>query len=337
MRSAKLPLLTLALLLSLGLAAIAGEVPGVDGYQPMVVPDDNPITPGKVSLGRQLFFDKRLSGDLSTSCASCHIPRYAWTQGPKPAGPAYGKLLRIACPSLVNSGHQTALFWEGAVPSLERAVRGMWMFAMLEKKEGLPTPEDIAERLNALPLYRQAFERELGGPATPDRIAQALATFLRTLNSNGSAWMRFYRGNDPGAMSAAARRGYVLFDGKARCSNCHSGVLLTDLQYHNVGVDSTGPKPNLGRYRVTKNDRDRSAFKTPSLLNIGRTAPYFHDHSVKTLEEAVDQMLGGGLDNPNLDRANLAPVTLTANERKDLLAFLRSLDTNTSVAAPKLP
>jgi cytochrome c peroxidase len=317
MRSANLPVLTLALLLALGIAAGAAEVPGVDGYQPMVVPDDNPITPGKISLGRQLFFDKRLSGDLSTSCASCHIPRYAWTQGPKPAGPAY--------------------FWEGAVPSLEKAIRGMWMFALLEKKEGQPTLEDIAERLNAVPAYREAFERELGGPATPEAVAKALATFVRTLNSNGSAWMRFYRGNDPGAMSAAARRGYLLFDGKARCSNCHSGVLLTDLQYHNVGVDSTGPKPNLGRYRVTKNDRDRSAFKTPSLLNVARTAPYFHDHSVQTLEAAVDQMLGAGIDNPNLDRGNLTPVTLTAKERKDLLAFLRSLNTDTSMAAPKLP
>ena len=306
---------------------------GVVGYEPMTIPADNPVTVGKVALGRQLFFDKRMSGNQTIACASCHIPRYGLTQGPKPAKGAYDDTGDTACPSLINVGHQQHFFWEGSADRLEDAVRGVWMFMLVQPKPGRPTPADIAARINSVPEYRTAFERELGAPASPALMAKALATFLRTLDSNGSPWMRFYRGHDSHAMSAAARRGYALFDGKAACSNCHSGVLLTDLQFHNVGVEPAAD----ARSGITKNERDRGAWKTPSLLNVARTAPYFHNHSVKTLEAAVDQMLGGGIDNPNIDRANLKPVQLSPAEKRDLLAFLRSLNTDTTLGPPKLP
>jgi cytochrome c peroxidase len=334
------PLLLLATLLTVALAlgqVAATDFPGVEGYEPMSVPADNPVTPGKIALGRQLFFDKRLSGNSTIACASCHMPKYAMTQGPNPSRSVYGEVSGTACPTLVNIGHHKAFFWEGSGPTLEDASHGMWMFMLVRPKAGRPTAEEIAQRLNAIPAYRDAFQKEFGVPADPALIGKALATFLRTITSNHSPWMRFYRGREQSAISAAARRGYALFDGKASCSNCHSGVLLTDLQYHNVGVGSKDEKPRQGRFEITKVERDRGAFKTPTLLNVARTAPYFHDHSVKTLEAAVDQMLGGGIANPNLDRGNLRPVQLTPAERRDLLAFLRSLNTDTDIPAPNLP
>jgi cytochrome c peroxidase len=332
MRTLAVALLTLFLLAAT--LTRAADLPGVDGYEPMAVPDSNPFTRGKALLGHDLFFDKRLSGNERISCSSCHVPQYAFTQGPDPSPSAYGKKIGRACPSLVNVGHHKAFFWEGSATSLEDAVKGVWLFILVQPKPDRPTAGDIAARLNADPAMRKRFARELGGEATPDRIVNALATYLRTLTSDGSKWMRFYRGNDPAAFPPAARRGYLLFDGKAGCTNCHSGVLLTDLQFHNVGVGSQVEKPDPGRGGITKNDRERGAFKTPSLLNVGRTAPYFHDHSVKTLEEAVDQMLAGGIANPHLD-GNLKPAHLTAAEREDLLAFLRALDTPTAGAAPR--
>lgn len=319
--------------LQLLLFAVSVITAGVDGYEPMSIPADNPITPGTVALGRQLFFDKRLSGNQTIACVSCHLPRYGLTQGPKPVKGAYDDTGSTACPSLINAGHQQHFFWEGSADTLETAVRGIWMFQLVQPKPGRPTAADIAARLNAVPEYRAAFERELGAPASPPLIAKALATFLRTLNSNGSPWMRFNRGHDSRAISAAAQRGYAIFDGKAACANCHSGVLLTDLQFHNVGVEWNAE----ARFGMTKIERDRGAWKTPSLLNVARTTPYFHDHSVRTLEAAVDQMLGGGIDNPHLDRANLQPRRLTRQERSDLLAFLRSLNTDTAIPEPRLP
>jgi cytochrome c peroxidase len=131
-----------------------------------------------------------------------------------------------------------------------------------------------------------------------------------------STWIRF-RSGDESALSEGARRGWALFSGKAGCTNCHDGLLLTDLQYHNVGIGWN--------------------FKTPTLNEVANSAPYFHDGSVATLEEAVDLMLGGGIKNPYLDSANLEPRSLTADERADLLAFLRALSANYTVAAPPLP
>jgi cytochrome c peroxidase len=290
----------------------------------MVIPADNRVTSGKIALGKRLFADKRLSGDRSVACASCHQAQYGFTQGPELHAGAYGVKMNRACPSLINVGHQREFFWEGSVPQLESAVRGVWQFILVAPAEGRPTIDDVTKRVNADAQYRHAFRREFGSEATPVLISRALATYLRTLDSNDLKWTRFYRG-DTKALPIAARRGYAIFNGKAACSACHSGLMLTDLQYHNVGIGSKGREPASGRFAITQQPRDRGAFKTPTLLYIARTAPYFHDHSVATLEEAVDQMLNGGIDNPNLDRTHLQAVRLTATERSDLLAFLRAL------------
>ena len=148
-----------------------------------------------------------------------------------------------------------------------------------------------------------------GGEATPDHIAEALASFIRTLVAADAPWVRFHDGAE-NALPEAARRGYEVFDRKARCTNCHSSVLLTDRLRHDVGTGN--------------------AYKTPTLLNIGRSAPYFHDNRAATLEEAVDRMLAGGFPTKTQD-PQLKPATLTPEERAQLLAFLRALDADPSV------
>ena len=203
-------------------------------------------------------------------------------------------------------------------------------------KDGKPAAADIAAKLNAIPGYRDAFQKAFGGPATPENMMQAIATFERTIVTSDSAWTRFRSGNE-GAFSDAAKRGWVVFNEKAKCVNCHDGRLLTDQQYHNVGIGMDAEKPDVGRFTVTKVEKDTGAFKTPTLIDISKSAPYFHNGSVATLEEAVDLMVNGGKKNKFLDTENLKAAKLSKEEVADLLAFLRALDADYTVSEPKLP
>jgi cytochrome c peroxidase len=203
-------------------------------------------------------------------------------------------------------------------------------------KDGRPSLEEICAKLNQIPGYRKQFQAVFGEDATPANVVQAIAAFERALVAHGSPWIRFREG-DASAFPEAARRGWEIFSGKAQCTNCHAGLLLTDLQYHNIGIGMKATEPDLGRFKVTNVERDKGAFKTPTLLDSSKSAPYFHDGSVPTLEEAVDLMLGGGIRNPTLDRTNLKPVRLTRQERADLLAFLSSLTVDYTVSPPTLP
>lgn len=278
--------------------------PRLQRFEPMRTPIDNPLTREKVELGKKLFFDLRLSADESTSCSGCHEPKYGWTIGAaKPIG-AFGIEQNRACPSLINAGYAKGYYWENAAIPLEKAVYGVWTFILVPKGEGRPTPADIAARLNLDVELRRAFVSAFGSPANPDTIPKALASFIRTLVPSRSPWVRFHDGQTS-ALSEKARRGYVVFDGKARCSRCHSGVLLADRLNHDVGTGK--------------------AFKTPTLLNIARSAPYFHDNRVVKLEEAVDRMLAGGFETKTPD-PQLTAVSLTAEERDELIAFLRELN-----------
>lgn len=274
----------------------------------MAIPAGNPLTRAKVTLGRKLFSDTRLSADDSTACSGCHAPQYGYTIGAaKPVG-AYGIEQNRACPSLLNAGYARGYFWEGAPIPLEKAILGMWAFVMVPKGEGRPTAEQVAARLNDDPALRAEFVAALGAEATPDNVARALASYIRTLVPTHAAWVRFHDG-DPAALSETARRGFEVFDRKARCTNCHSGVLLTDRLRHDVGTGGN--------------------FKTPTLLNIGRSAPYFHDNRIPLLEDAVDRMLAGGFETRTPD-PQLKPATLTSEERAQLLAFLRELNADAS-------
>jgi cytochrome c peroxidase len=273
-------------------------------FEPMNIPADNPLTREKVDLGRRLFADPRLSADGSTSCTGCHEPKYGYTIGAaKPIGP-YGIEQNRACPSLINAGYWKGYYWDNAPVPLEKAVDGVLRFILVPKGEGRPTLEQVTARLNDDPALRTAFASAFGAEANPETVEKALASYIRTLVPAESAWVHFHDG-DANALSEKARQGYAIFDRKAHCTNCHSGPLLSDRLNHDIGLDAR--------------------LKTPTLLNIARSAPYFHDNRIASLEEAVDTMLGGGFSKETHD-PQLRPVTLTPEEREMLLAFLRELD-----------
>jgi cytochrome c peroxidase len=302
-------------------------------YEPMTIPEDNQMTPEKVALGRQLFFDKRLSGDQTRSCYSCHVCEKGLTDGiPKAVG-AYDKTLPRHSPTLWNIGYHKEFYWDGRSASLEKQALAAWKGGNMgaEGKEA-----EIVARINALEGYRKQFQQVFASDATADNIMKAISAFERTIINGSTAWDKF-RAGDQSALSDAAKRGWEVFQ-QAKCNNCHDGVLFTDLQYHNVGIGMNKPDPDPGRGKITSKPEENGAFKTPTLRDVARSAPYFHDGSVATLEEAVDLMLGGGIDNPQLDRKNLEKRTITKEQRDDLLAFLRSLNvTDCSLKEPPLP
>jgi cytochrome c peroxidase len=296
------------------------------------VPADNPSTPEKVALGRQLFFDKRLSADDSRSCYSCHVCENGLTDGKPVAEGALGKKLTRSSPSLWNIAYHTEFYWDGRSPSLEKQAMAAWTGGNMGAKA-----EEKAAMINGIEGYRTQFQQVFGGDATPDNMMQAIAAFERTyLFCSDTPYDRWQAG-DQSAVSDAAKRGAELFVAKAACGNCHSGSLFTDLKYHNVGIGMDKPEPDLGRHVVTKAEADKGAFKTPSLRDITKSAPYFHDGSVATLKEAVDLMASGGIDNPTLDRANLKNVNLTEEEKADLMEFLKALECPCPLEAPELP
>jgi cytochrome c peroxidase len=196
--------------------------------------------------------------------------------------------------------------------------------------------KEIADRVNALKGYRDQFQKVFGGEATPENMMQAISAYERTIITGDTPWDKWKAGDDS-ALEGAIGRGWQVFQ-DAKCTNCHDGALFTDQQYHNVGIGMDKPEPDVGRFKVTNKPEDTGAFKTPTLRDIAKSGPYFHDGSVATLEEAVDFMLGGGGANPYLDKKNLQKRTLTKEQRDDLLAFLKSLSvTNCQITAPPLP
>lgn len=330
---------------ALGVVTVQGrqseQWPEIPTYEAMKIPADNPMSAEKVALGKQLYYDARLSGDGSKACYSCHVKEKGLTDGLPKAQAPYNQTVPRSAPTMWNIGYHSEWYWDGRAKTLEAQARAAWSGVNMGAtgRDGKPSMDDICAKLNAIEGYKTQFEKVYGSACTPDNVAKSLAAFMRTIVSTpaDSAWIRFKQG-DKKALSAAAQRGYTLFQGKARCANCHAGVLLTDLQYHNIGIGMSDPDPDLGRNRVTKEERDKGAFKTPTLLDISKSAPYFHNGQAKTLEEAVDLMLAGGIENQWLDTANLRPsVTLTKKEKADLLAFLRSLDVSYKIEAPKLP
>ncbi|HZO57864.1 MAG TPA: cytochrome c peroxidase [Bryobacteraceae bacterium] len=331
---------TLVLCIATAALGLGQQFPEVPNYEAMKIPADNPMTVAKVELGKQLYYDKRLSGDGTKACYSCHLKEKGLTLGEATGTGPFGAKLTRSAPTMWNVGYLPAIYWDGRAPTLERQVIGAWTGANMgvSGKDGRPSTDDIAKKLNELPGYRQQFQSVFGGPATPDNVAKALAAFMRTIvaTKERSAWMRFMTG-DKKALSAQAQRGYKVFHEKAKCDNCHDGKLLSDMQFHNVGIGMDAPTPDLGRFVVTKDEKDKGAFKNPTLLDISKSAPYFHNGSVATLDEAVDIMVNGGKDNPWLDKTNLKPVKLTKQERADLMAFLKSLDVTYDIAEPKLP
>jgi cytochrome c peroxidase len=304
------------------------------GLKPVPVPEDNPMTPEKVELGKQLYFDTRLSCDNTVSCASCHDPKKGWSNGASVATGVRSQTGGRSAPTIINSCYADLQFWDGRAHRLEGQALGP-IANPIEMDHKL---EDCVTKLNLIPGYKQQFQKVFGTDVTPENIAKAIASFERTVLSGNAPFDKFKAG-DTSALSEAAQRGLKLFTGKARCSACHSGPNFTDQAFHNIGVGMDKPKPDLGRYEVSKQVGDKGSFKTPTLREIARHAPYMHDGNLKTLEEVIDYYDKGGIQNPQLDE-EIAPLKLTAQEKADLVTFMKeglSSPDYPDIAPPKLP
>lgn len=299
-------------------------------YEEMQIPADNPMTPEKVALGRQLFFDKRLSVDGTRSCYSCHVCEKGLTDGLAKAVGALNKALPRSSPTLWNIGYHKEFYWDGRSGSLEKQGMAAWIGGNMGAKA-----DEIATKLNAVSGYKSQFQKVFGSDVTPENIIKAITAFERTIISGDTAYDRWKAG-DEAAISDEAKRGAKLFK-DLKCTNCHDGVLFTDQQYHNVGIGMDAKEPDVGRFKVSNKPEDTGAFKTPTLRDITKSAPYFHDGSVATLEEVVDLMVGGGKPNKYLDKKNLQKRKVTSAQKQDLLAFLKTLEVICTLTEPKLP
>src|SRR4051812_31668406 len=277
---------------------------------------DNPSTPAKFKLGRELFEDTRLSGDESLSCASCHPREMGYTEAVPFSEGAGGKPMPRHTPTLLNSVYYRYINWDGkfgTVPQLVLAVlanpRNMNM-----QDEGV-----LVARIESVPAYRAQFREVFGGPATRQRIALAIDTYVRELTTPNSPFDRYAAGNKK-ALTNAQKRGLELFVGKAECAMCHRGPNFEDDQFHALGVKGN----DSGRFTITGVEADRNAFKTPTIRNVDLTAPYMHDGSLATLRDVIDFYdAGGGPQQPK--SVLLRKLHLTEREKSDLVAFLESL------------
>jgi cytochrome c peroxidase len=327
-------LLMTAALLPLASAAGQNQFKIPLGLKPVPVPADNPMTPEKVELGKQLYFDPRLSCDDTISCASCHDPKKGWSNNSQFATGVRSQVGGRSAPTIINAAYSDLQFWDGRALRLEGQALGP-IQNPIEMDHKL---DDCVAKLNKIPGYKQQFQKVFGTDVTAENIAKAIASFERTVVSGNAPFDKFKAG-DAGALSAAAQRGMKLFFGKAHCSACHSGPNFSDESFHNIGIGMAAAKPDLGRYEVTKVAGDKGAFKTPTLREVARHPPYMHDGSLKTLEDVVDHYDKGGISNPQLDEEIFA-LKLTSDEKADLITFLKeglSSSDYPDIAPPKLP
>jgi cytochrome c peroxidase len=359
-------LLLAAMVCVLALLALSGKLvsqspeyslPIPAGVLPPLIPDDNPLTAAKVSLGQKLYFDARLSADDRVSCATCHDPAKGFADGQPVAVGISGKKGARNSPTSLNSAYNDLQFWDGRAPTLEEQSKGPLINPV---EMGMPSHDAITAKLQKIPEYPPLFKEAFGSDQmTIDNVARAVASFERTLISFSSPFDRFIAG-DKSAMSASAQRGWALFNEKARCNNCHGYVAslptFSDNKFHNIGVAmhaanfaelarKAAQSPlsdlahaaaysELGRFLVTKQEKDIGAFKTPGLRNVALTAPYMHDGSQRTLEEVIDFYDKGGENNPYLD-GGMRPLKLTPEERADLVEFLKTLTSDDLARLPK--
>ncbi len=328
------------------------------GLPAIPIPDDNPVTAAKVELGRKLFYDRRLSANNTISCAMCHIAEQGFAQNEltTPVG-IEGRDVRRNAPTIYNTAYLEHLFHDGREISLENQV---WQPLLAGNEMGNLSIGATILRIRGLLDYEGLFERAFGRGPDVQTIGRALASYERILVSADSAFDRWYFGDDPAALDEAARRGFELFRGKARCVACHTVTaeyaLFTDGRFHNTGVGfyatmrpdepeldvllapgrservstasiagtGTATFRDLGRYEVTGLPDDRWRYRTPSLRNVALTAPYMHDGSLKSLRDVLAFYDRGGVDNEVLDPL-IRPLGLSESEIDDLLAFLHSL------------
>ncbi len=290
------------------------------GLPPLPVPDDNPMTVEKVALGKLLYFDPRLSKDGTISCATCHDPNKAWAEHEPTSTGIGGQLGGVNSPTVINSAYATVQFWDGRAKSLEEQALGP-MENPIEMGHSLP---DMVVQLNAIPAYKEQFQKVFGTDVTPDGMADAIAAFERTILSGNSPYDK-YQAGDTAALSESQVRGMKLFDDM--CATCHAPPLFSNYKFYNAGIGMDKQPPDPGRKSVTNDDTDLGKFRVPALREVAKTAPYFHDGSRATLAEAVAVMAGGGLDNPNLAIAlkALREKAVSDQDKADIVEFLTAL------------
>jgi cytochrome c peroxidase len=308
-------------------------------------PADNPHSKEKEELGRMLFYDPRLSGSGSIACASCHEAELGWSDGRAVSFGHERSSLARNSPTLNNVGYRKGFFWDGRAATLEEQA----LEPIAAAKEMNAKPEVTLARLAEQAEYRRRFKEVFGEERiTLARVAQAIATFERTIVSRPSDFDRFLRG-DAGALSDAAVRGLHLFRTDARCANCHMGPLLTDDKFHNLGLSYYGRTlQDLGRYEVTKDPKDVGKFRTPSLRNVTRSGPYMHNGLFDL--DGVLRMYNAGMatlrrkphqvNDPLFPTKSplLRPLALNRRDLADLRAFLESLEElRLRVRPPELP
>jgi cytochrome c peroxidase len=290
-------------------------------------PKDNPYSEIKADLGKSLFFDPRLSGAGNISCATCHNPALGWSDG-LPLGIGVEKLGRRS-PSILDLAWGAPLMWDGRFATLEEQALGP-MQAPDEMNQKLPA---LVAKLRAISGYERSFDL-----AFPDEgmsvktIAQAIATYERTIVSETAPFDRWIEGDET-AISDVAKRGFVLFNGKARCSACHSGWRLTDDSFHDIGLKSE----DIGRGKIKNLPLMQHAFKTPGLRNIAQRGPYMHDGSITTLVGVMREYDDGFIDRPSLS-SEIKRLNLTATEINEVVAFMLTLTSRDKpVTIPMLP
>jgi cytochrome c peroxidase len=321
------------------------------------VPADNPQTPQKIALGERLFFDGRLSVDGTIACSTCHDPARAFTDGRPVSMGVQGRIGQRNAPTVLNALYNQTQFWDGRAKTLEDQAA----FPIINPSEmGQPSLEAAVGRIAAVPEYAQAFRSVFGRPVNGTDLVRAIASYERTQFSFDSPFDRFMAG-DRKTISESAKRGWELFNGKARCNKCHAlteqkrdATYFTDNDFHNIGigiirhnvvalackaeqeinssntldVDRAAIQSDtsvVGRFLVTKKEADIAAFKTPDLRNVLITAPYFHDGSQATLWDVMDHYnKGDGIHNPWLDQ-DMQPLALSESEIDDVVAFLATL------------
>ncbi len=288
---------------------VLGEIP---------FPLDNPITAVKVSFGKKLFFDKRLSGDNTISCATCHIPEKAFTDGVPVSLGVSGLLSMRNAPSLLNTAYLPKIMFDAELKTLEMQVI-VPIQEHVEMNQNIP---DLLKELRSDTIYQRLAKEIFGREFDAFVLTRAIATFERSLISQNSAFDKFIAGNKT-ALTSEQQKGWKLFSEKLYCTKCHSAPHFTTYLPENnglylyYGIDK-------GRFRINEKEEEIGKFKVPSLRNISLTAPYMHDGSLKTLSEVIEHYSKGGNKHVN-QSVIIQPFILSSQEKKEIISFLESL------------
>jgi cytochrome c peroxidase len=300
------------------------------GFPTPFIPQDNSLSHSRIELGKKLFFDKMMSRDSSLSCATCHQPQLAFSDGKQKSVGIKGRLVSRNAPTLTNVAYQPYFLLDGLNPSLEAQVKvpihehNEFDFHILLVAERMKNNKDYVN------LSRQAYGQE----PSPKVISDAIACYERTLISGNSAYDQyFYQGNKD-ALNQSQKRGMKLFFDDLYCASCHGGFNFSDSRLTNNGLYVN--YKDQGRARLTKKKEDQAIFKVPTLRNIGFTAPYMHDGSFVSLDQVIDHYSNGAKGHFNQDTI-IKPFDLSQNQKQDLIAFLYALNDSTFVKDNRLP